>query len=175
MIVSGTEKDVLTAVAKLGKASKNEISRAVGFTIDYIELICNYLIRKGCLVKFDRYYMLTEEGERVFYLLEGNPPLIDKGSIKDLSGVAEQIAKKVIAKIKAKEIKTKRVRAYSREERVYPEKKREIQIKTDFEFPVEDESLVLESNINKVGVKSEKEKSDIDKAIGLLKNIQKKR
>lgn len=172
MLFSATEKDVLTAVAKLGKASKSEISRRVGYTIDYVELICNYLIRKGCLTRFERYYRLTEEGERVIYFVEGNSPLTGKESIKDFTSVAEQIVKKVLAGMKATEIKT--TKTDSKEKRVYAEKRQPIQIKTDFEVPIEDESLVLESNIDQVGIKSEREKTSINKSIKLLQNIQKK-
>ena len=174
MVLSETEKEVLTTVARLGKATESEISKYVGFTTGYIELICNYLIRKGCLVKFNRNYMLTEEGERILYFVKRESSIIDKESIRDLTAVAEQIAKKVIAEIRAKEIKTERVRVSQAEKSIYPGKKQEIQIKTDFDFPVEDESLALESNINKVGIKSEKEKANINKSVALLKNIQKR-
>lgn len=172
MVLAGTEKDVLITIARLGKATESEISKYVRFTTGYIELICNYLIRKGCLARFKRYYMLTEEGERVLYFVEGKPSLIDKESIKDLSSVAEQIAKKVIAGMKATEIKT--TKAYPKEKRVYPGKRQQIQIKTNFDLPIEDESLALESNINKVGIKSEKQKANINKSVELLKNIQKR-
>ena len=187
MIVSGTEKDILITIARVGKASKNEIAKAIGFNIGYLDLICNYLIRKRCLVRFERHYMLTEEGEEVLFSLEGKGHLkdhiVDKepiGNIRDISSqVAEQVAKKVIAEIK--EVKTKKIRVYPKkdrirpkEEKVYPEKKQEIKIKTDFDLPVEDESLALESNIGKIGIKSEKEKADINKSINLLKNIRKK-
>ncbi len=172
MLFSATENEVLAAVGRLGKASKSEISRRVGFTIDYIELICNYLIRKGCLARFERYYRLTEEGERVIYFVGGNPPLTGKESIETLTNVAEQIANKVLAGIKATEIKT--TNPYPKEKRIYAEKRQPIQIKTDFDLPLEDESLVLESNIDQVGIKSEREKANINKSIKLLKNIQKK-
>ncbi len=189
MIVSGTEKDILITIARLGKASKNEIGKAIGFNMGYIELICNYLIRKGCIVRFKRYYMLTEGGENVLFSLEGKRHLkdhiVDKEFMNITTQVAEQIAKKVIAEMDAKgirkEIITKSTRIYPRKKKIYPkeengypEKRREIQIKTDFDLPVEDESLALESNIDKVGIEAHKEKSNIDKAVNLLKNIYKK-
>ena len=68
------------------------------------------------------------------------------------------------------------IEALPREKReIYPAscKRCGIKIKTDFEFPVEDESLALESNVGKIGVKVEKEKSDIDRSVQLFKEIQK--
>lgn len=174
MVLSGTEKDVLITIARLGKTTESEISKYVRFTTGYIELICSYLIRKGYLVKFKRYYMLTEESERLLFSHERKPSLIDKGLIKGITNhLAEQVAQKVIAEMKLKKIKTERTRISQAQKRIYP-KKQEIQIKTDFDLPVEDESLFLESNINKVGIKSEKEKVNINKSVALLKNIQKR-
>lgn len=68
------------------------------------------------------------------------------------------------------------IKALPREKQeIYPApcKRCGIKIKTDFEFPVEDESLALESNVGKIGVKVEKEKSDIDRSVQLFKEIQK--
>ena len=175
MLLSGTEKDVLITIARLGKATESEITKYVRFTTGYIELICSYLIRKGYLAKFKRYYMLTEESERLLFSHERKPSLIDKGLIKGITNhLAEQVAQKVIAEMKLKKIKTERTRVSQAEKRVYPEKRQQIQIKTDFDLPIEDESLFLESNINKVGIKSEKEKVNINKSVALLKNIQKR-
>ena len=49
-----------------------------------------------------------------------------------------------------------------------------VKIKTDFDFAVEDESLALESNINRIGANLEKEKSDIDKSVELFRKFRKK-
>ncbi len=185
MIVSGTEGEILRVVGKLGKTSKNEISKAVGFTVGYIEMICNYLIRKGCLVKLKKNYILTEDGEKILLSLESKNYMVDEESLRNITTqVAKQVAKEVVAEIKASEVTIKRTkiyprkRVYPKEGKVYPEEKQEekqeIRIKTDFNLAVEDESLALESNIDKIGIKSEKEKSSIDKVIGLLKNIRKK-
>jgi hypothetical protein len=49
-----------------------------------------------------------------------------------------------------------------------------IKIKTDFDFPVEDESLALESNVDRIGTNMEREKSDdMDKTVRLFKEIHK--
>ncbi|MBU4479350.1 MAG: hypothetical protein KKH34_09755, partial [Candidatus Omnitrophica bacterium] len=165
MIVSGTEKEVLKAVAGLGKASQHEISKAVGFSLDYIELICNYLIRKGCLVRFKRHYILTEEGERVF-CPAGRVSLIDKESMDKLSSrLVKEISKQISVDFKTKEMKTdrrtpaKKRTARKNDKVVLPEHKSEkIQIKTDYMPLIEDETIGLQTNINKVEVKMEKEK-----------------
>ncbi|MBL7148078.1 MAG: hypothetical protein ISS82_04600 [Nanoarchaeota archaeon] len=49
-----------------------------------------------------------------------------------------------------------------------------VKIKTDYDFPIEDETKGLKSNIDKIGAKQERQKSDIDKSVGLFKNIKKK-
>lgn len=50
-----------------------------------------------------------------------------------------------------------------------------IQIKTEFEFPVEDETIHLESNIGKIGARLEEEEEGdvLDKSIKLLRSIGK--
>jgi hypothetical protein len=48
-----------------------------------------------------------------------------------------------------------------------------VKIKTNFDLHIEDESVGLESNINKIGAKRESEKSDIDKSVELLKRMSK--
>jgi len=48
-----------------------------------------------------------------------------------------------------------------------------VKIKTDYDFPIADETKELKSNIDKIGVKLERAKSDIDKSVGLLKKEKK--
>lgn len=48
---------------------------------------------------------------------------------------------------------------------------KKIEIKTNFDFPIEDESITLESNINKIGINLEEEKSDLESKVELLKKL----
>lgn len=180
MIISGTEKEVLKAVAALGKASQHEISKAVGFSIGYVELICNYLVRKGCLVRLKRHYILTGEGEKVFYPT-CNISLIDKESMDKLSSrLVKEITKQISADLKTKEIKidrralAKKGTARENDKVILPEHKGEkIQINTDYTLLIEDETIGLQTNINKVEVNMEKEKKGaLDESIAVLKNIK---
>lgn len=129
-MLSGTEADIINCVARLRKATKNQIRKEVGFSSDYIGFLCQYLVRKGYLTFSNGRYSLNGVG------------------IETLPREKQEI---------------------------YPAPFGwcGIKIKTDFEFPVEDESLALESNVGKIGVKVEKEKSNIDRSIQLFKEIQK--
>jgi len=126
----GTEADIINSVARLRKATKDQIRKEVGFSSDYIGFLCQYLVRKG--------YLRFSNGR---YSLNG-----------------------VVIETLPRE-----------KQEIYPAlcKRCGIKIKTDFEFPVEDESLALESNVGKIGVKVEKEKSDIDRSVQLFIEIQK--
>ena len=87
--------------------------------------------------------------------------------------VNEELVKKIaqqVAKEFGKSIKVDNLNIAS----AVAQQKEKIKIKTDYNFPIEDETKGLESNLDKIGAKLEKEKSDIDKSVGLLKNIKKK-
>jgi len=56
---------------------------------------------------------------------------------------------------------------------VQEQKAKKVKIKTDYNFPIGDETKELKSNIDKIGVKLERTKSDIDKSVGLLKKEKK--
>lgn len=140
MALPGTEADIINSVARLRKATKDQIRKEVGFSSDYIGFLCQYLVRKGYLTFSNGCYSLNEVG------------------IETLPREKQEIDKAEEAK-----------------KQIYPAPFGwcGIKIKTDFEFPVEDESLALESNVGKIGVKVEKEKSNIDRSIQLFKEIQK--
>lgn len=162
MALAATEQSILKVVAQAKKASVSQINRQTGLSFGYIEYLCNYLTRGGYLKTVSPgCFCLAPKGKRILVSI-GYELGLDKALVKEL---ASQVAKEV-----AKEIKIKGGI------RVSPEREREkFQIKTDFEFPVEDESLALESNINKIGANLEKEKSDIDKSVELFRKIQKRK
>ncbi|MEK6869232.1 MAG: hypothetical protein AABX74_03325, partial [Nanoarchaeota archaeon] len=90
------------------------------------------------------------------------------------TNVDENIVKKIaaqVAKELGKNIKVDNLNIAS----LIAQQKEKVKIKTDYDFPIEDESIGLKSNIDKIGAKLEKEKSDIEKSVGLLKNIKKGR
>lgn len=168
-MLSGTEADILNSVARLRKATRNQIRREVGFSLNYIDLLCRYLIRKGYLVFAQRHYYLNKEGIKT--LLREETPKIDRGLIKEVAGeVAKEISGALKKSVEGIKIPVKEARKIKKE----AVGREAVKIKTDFEFPIEDESLVLESNINKIGAKLEKEKSDIDKSVKLFKEVQKR-
>lgn len=148
-MLSGTEADIINAVARLREATKDQIRRDVGFSLEYVEFLCRHLVRKGYLALYNGRYSLAEAGIKTQPAEETK---IDKRLIKE---IADEVAREISGQLNktAKEIK----------------------IKTDFEFPVEDESLALKSNINKIGLNFKKEKSDIDEPVKLFKEIQKRR
>jgi len=165
---SGTEADIINSVARLRKATKGEIRREVGFSLGYVGFVCQYLVRKGYLNFSNGHYSLTKVGIKT--LLGEETPKIDRKLLKEVAGeVAKQISGELKKTVKGIKIPFKEVR--ERKERA----EEAVEIKTDFEFPVEDESLALESNINNMGAKIEKEKSDIDKSVELFRKIQKRR
>ena len=162
MALTGTEADILNSVLRLRKATKDQIRREVGFSLDYIGFLCQYLVRKGYLIKTLGSYSLAKEGTKI---LPQEEPKIDKKLLKEIT---DEVAKEISGELK-KEIKSIKI---------LPKEIKEleaIKIKTDFEFPVEDESLGLETNIDRIGAKLEKEKSDIESKVELLKEIKKKR
>jgi NAD+--asparagine ADP-ribosyltransferase len=161
MALSGTEADIINCVAKLRKASKDQIRREVGFSLDYIGFLCQYLARKGYLNFSQGHYSLAKAGIKTLLTEE---PRIDRELIKEVAG---EVAKEISGEFK------KVIKGISMSVREVAEKEA-VKIKTDFELPVEDESLALESNINKIGANLEKEKSNIDKSVELFKKFKKR-
>jgi hypothetical protein len=167
-MVSGTEADIINSVARLRMATKGQIRRQVGFSLEYIGFLCRELIRKGYLDFSQGHYFLAKKG--VETLLKEETPKIDRELLKEIaSEVAKEIGGELKKTVKGIKIPVREIRGTRREEETAQEA---IKIKTDFELPVEDESLILESNINKIGANLEKEKSDIDKSIELFKKFK---
>jgi uncharacterized protein YneF (UPF0154 family) len=144
----GTEADIVDTVARLKEATREHIRRKIGFSPAYIEFLCRYLVRKGYLTFSNgRYFLPRAEMKTQFT----EQPKINNELIKE---IVNEVVKEISGRLK------KTVSG--------------IKIKTGFEFPVEDESLALESNIDKIGVRVEKEISDIDRLVKLFKEIKKK-
>jgi len=173
MVLSGTEADIINSVARLRMATKDQVRRQVGFSLEYIGFLCRDLIRRGYLGFSEGHYFLSKEG--VKSLLAEETPKIDRKLLKE---VASEVAREISGELKktVKGIKIPVPMAIGIKKGAGIETQEElIKIKTDFDFPVEDESLTLESNIDKIGTRVEKEKSDIDKTVKLFKEIHKKR
>ena len=90
-MLSGTETDILNSVVRLRQASRNQIRREIGFSLEYIGFVCRYLTRKGYLVFSDGYYSLAKEGIKT--LLQDEDPKIDKKLIKQ---IADEVAKRSV-------------------------------------------------------------------------------
>jgi len=166
--LSGTEAAIINSVARLRRASKDQIRRAAGFSLEYIGYLCQYLVRKSYLDFSQGHYSLARAGIKSLLTEESK---IDRELIKEVAGeVAREISgelKKTIKGIKIPAREAREIKA--REEKSDLEA---IKIKTDFDFPVEDETTALKSNIEKIGVSADKEKSDIDKSVRLFKAMQ---
>jgi len=171
MALSGTEADIINCVARLRMAKKDQIRRQVGFSLEYIGFLCRDLIRRGYLRFSEGRYFLTKDGIKT--LLAQEPPKIDRKLLKEVAGeVARQISGELKRTVRGIKIPVS-VREIKKETGLETPEER-IKIKTDFDLPVEDESLVLESNIDKIGIRVEKEKcDDMDKAMRLFKEIHK--
>ena len=155
MTLSDIEKDILGAVKRLREASVTQIKRSCGVSIYTVKKICKLLVDKGYLMDIGgQRYLAT--GKKIKYLL--NESDIDSNSIKNIAAqVAEQISKQITGK------------------RFIAGQEREIRIKTDFTPQIEDETGSLDSNIGKLGVMLEKEKSQkIEESAKLLKNVRKR-
>lgn len=162
MGVAETERDILNIVGRLEKASIVDIQKKVGFSIHYVEYLCKYLVRKDYLTfSKEGRYSLTKSGRRLLIPISEQEPKMSGKLVKEIAG---QVAKEISSQI-ADKTKGISVPLGEREEKV--------KIRTDFDFPVEDESLSLKTNINKVGIKVERETSDIDESIKSLTNIKK--
>ena len=165
-MLSGTEAEILNSVARLGKATKDQIRKAIGFSSGYVDLLCRYLVRKGYMALVENRYSLAVKGIKT--LLEEEAPKSGRELLKE---IVYEVAKEISEELKRE---TKRIEIPPTQRRHREKETQErIKIKTDFDFPVADESLALESNINKVGVRLEKERSDIDKSVRLFRKIHK--
>lgn len=173
MALSGTEADIINCVAKLRMATKDQIRRDVGFSLEYMGYLCRYLVRNGYLNFSQGSYSLAKA--RIKTLLTENTR-IDRELIKEVaSEVAREISGELKRTVKGIKIPVPMAIGIKKETGIEVPEER-IKIKMDFDLPVEDESLALESNIDKIGTRVEKEKSDdMDKAVRLFKEVQKKR
>ena len=168
LMLSGTEADIINSVARLKQATKNQIRRQVGFSLEYIGFLCRDLVRRGFLINALGRYSLAKEGIKTLLTEE---PKIDRKLLKEIaSEVAGGISGELKKAVKGIKISVKEIR-----ERKEIKELEAVNLKTDFEFPAEDESLALETNIDRIGAKLEKEKSDIDKSVELFRKIKKKR
>jgi predicted transcriptional regulator len=152
MIISSVEKEILDTVIRLREASITQIKRMCGLSIFTVKKLCKLLVDKGYLIDIGgQRYLAT--GKKIKYL--SNEADIDNNSIKNIAAqVAEQISKQIAGK------------------RLIAGQESEIKIKTDFTPQIEDETGSLYSNIDKLGVKSEKEKTQIEESAKLLRNIK---
>ena len=169
MALSGTEAEIINSVARLRKATKHQIKREVGFSLEYVGFLCRYLVRKGYLVFHNRHYSLVNAG--IGTLLTEEVPEIDR---KLMNEIAKEVSAKISGELKST-IKDIKIPLKEMRERKESPGQGGVEINTDFEFPLEDESLSLESNINRIGANLEREKSDIDQSIELFKQLQKRR
>src|SRR3989338_317221 len=171
-MLNGTEADIINCVARLRLAKKYQIKRQVGFSLEYIGFLCRDLIRRCYLGFSEGHYFLAKDGIKT--LLAEDTPKIDRELLKE---VAEEVARQISGELKrtVKGIKIPvSVREIRKEGGLETPSEERIKIKTDFDLPVEDESLALESNIDKIGTRVEKEKSnDMDKTVRLFKKIHK--
>jgi hypothetical protein len=98
-------------------------------------------------------------------------PKIDRELLKEIAGeIAKEISGDLKKEVKKIEEQINPVRELALKDGIFSNG---IKIKTDFDFPIEDKSLILESNIDKIGANLEKEKFNIDKSVKLLKEMQK--
>ena len=173
-MLNGTEADIINCVARLRLAKKDQIRRQVGFSLEYIGFLCRDLIRRCYLGFSEGHYFLAKDGIKT--LLAEETPKIDRKLLKE---VAEEVARQISGELKrtVKGIKIPvSIREIRKEGGLETPSEERVKIKTDFDLPVEDESLALESNIDRIGTRVEKEKSDdMDKTVRLFKGIKKKR
>lgn len=127
MALVATEQNILKVVAELKQATVSQINRQTGLSLGYVEYLCGYLVRGGYLKSLGQSrYCLAPKGKKIMVSI-GYGLGLDKELVKEL---ASQVAKEV-----AKEIRIKGGLRVSGEE-----EREKVQIKTDFEFPVEDET-----------------------------------
>ena len=170
-MLSGTEAEIINSVARLKEATKEQIRRLLGFSLGYIGFLCQYLVRKGYLTLNKGRYSLAEKGMKMLLADERERPKIDRELLKELVGeVAREIRGELRQAVRGIKSPVTEIKHEAAERNGEP-----IKIKTDFEMPVKDETLVLESNVEKIGAKLEKEEFDIEKKVNLLKKLQKRR
>ena len=169
-MLSGTEAEIINSVARSKKATKSQLKRELGLSSGYTGVLCRYLVRKNYLIFSEGQYSLTRTG--IETLLKEETSKIDRKLLREIAGeVAREISgdiKEAVRGIRGPGF----IKKAGREAKEEAEEK--VRIKTDFEFPVEDESLVVESNIGEIGAKIEKERSNIDKSVKLFRKMQKR-
>ena len=174
MGLTGTEADIINCVARLRLAKKGQIRRQVGFSLEYIGFVCRDLIRRYYLGFSEGHYFLAKDGIKA--LLTEETPKIDRKLLKEVAEeVARQISGELKRTVKGIKIPAQHINyALGKKKTGIETPEKRIKINTDFDLPVEDESLTLESNIDKIGTQVEKEKSDdMDKTVRLFKEIHK--
>lgn len=161
MFPTGTEKEIIKVIAKLKWATTFQIQKEIGFSTSYIDYICKDLVRNDFLVFSNRQYSLSQGDKKESF---------DRNNIKEIvSELASEVTKEVKKMVNGIKIATKERNGIEGGVSYSP-----IKIKTDFMLPIEDETIKLESNIEKIGTKLEKEKGDsLDESIRLLKNLSK--
>ena len=76
----GAEEQVLKIVKELKLANEEALSRKMGVSSEYVKEICEGLIKDGYLLKIEKGYKLTPEGERLI------TPVKIRGPIPVLKG-----------------------------------------------------------------------------------------
>ncbi|MFQ6066100.1 MAG: hypothetical protein ACE5K3_02330 [bacterium] len=76
----GAEGQVLKVVRELKLANEKALSRKMGVSSEYVKEICEGLIKDGYLLKLEKGYKLTPEGERLI------TPVKIRGPIPVLKG-----------------------------------------------------------------------------------------
>ncbi|MCK4419086.1 hypothetical protein KAV79_04705 [Candidatus Aerophobetes bacterium] len=76
----GAEGQVLKVVRELKLANEKALSRKMGVSSEYVKEICEGLIKDGYLLKIEKGYKLTPEGERLI------TPVKIRGPIPVLKG-----------------------------------------------------------------------------------------
>ena len=164
--MTGTEIDIINCVARIKTATTGQIGRELDLSPGYVDLLCRYLVRKGCLICSNRHYSLASGGTGA--LLKEEILEDDRESLRDIiSGLSENFSREL--KKTVGDIRFPDCSGNGKEKNL----EGEVKIKTNFDLHIEDESLGLESNINKIGAKLEREESNIDKSVELLKRMAK--
>lgn len=177
MSLTETEAEIILKVASLGEATKEEISKGVGFSLAYIDFLCRYLARKGYLFFSNRRYSLTQLGIKT--VLREQMLKDDRDFIKEIAfHVASELKGEIEKTLKGIELPLSQItegirRKQQPRRRISQESQRRIEIKTDFNLPIKDESLALESNLERIGVKLEEQESDIERKIESLRRLKK--
>lgn len=155
MALSDIEENILNAVRRLREPSLTQIRRSSGMCIFTVKEVSSMLVNKGYLkfVRGNRYSLTGKKAEPPL----PKPEKFDRDLVKTIAiQVAEQLSRQITGK------------------RFMVEPEKEIKIKTEFIPRIEDETFSLSSNIEKLGVKLEKEKSSkIEESVKLLKKVKK--